>query len=205
MYDGEAGSTPVLVVLINNQDDWRRVVQEGWYRIPLRRAPRPVAAAYLAFYQTRVFGADAFHVRYYARALRYQIRTRAEILPGEPAHPHAHELYYRIALGPMQELERPIPSRRLRRITFIPTTLGQLHEAAEINDLWRGEAADGVVQELFYGASVKARRHLEIGERGRHYTTALKTTPALRRSAGAAGFETRLAGVLSPRIEATRQ
>ena len=46
----------VLVVLVNNLADWRRVVEEGWYRIPLRSAPQPVAASYLAFYQSRVFG-----------------------------------------------------------------------------------------------------------------------------------------------------
>ena len=200
----EHGTTPVLVVLINNETDWRRVVEEGWYRIPLRHAPRPVAASYLAFYQSRVFGSDAFRMRYYAPVLRYQLMTRAELLPLEPGHPRAHERYYRIALGPVRELEHPIPSRRLRRITFIPTTLRRLQEANEINDLWLGDDAEDLVQEFFQGAGIKAARRLELGEERQGYGAVVfrKTTPALSGSAGAAGSETRPVGVLSSHIEA---
>jgi hypothetical protein len=165
----EHGTTPVLVVLINNERDWRSVVDEGWYRIPLRRAPRPVATSYLAFYQTRAFGIDAYRVRYYAPVLRYRILTRVELLPLEPNHPRAHERYYYIALGPLRELERPIPSRRLRRITFIPTTLRRLHEAHEINDLWMGDDAEDLVKELFRDAAVKATRRLKLGEATHSY------------------------------------
>ena len=200
----EHGTTPVQVVLINNEPDWRRVVDEGWYRIPLRHAPRPVAASYLAFYQSRAFGNDAFRVRYYAPVLRYRILTRVELLPTEPTHPRAHERYYHITLGPVQELEPPIPSRRLRRITFIPTTLRQLHEAREINDLWLGDDVEDLVGELFQDAAVKATRRLKLGEAAQSYCAAAgpKTTPALIDSAGVGGSETRPNGVLSSHIEA---
>ena len=43
---------PVLVVVVNNAPDWQRVLHEGWYRIPFKQAPHPVAADYLAFYLT---------------------------------------------------------------------------------------------------------------------------------------------------------
>jgi len=112
-------AAPVLVVLVNNLADWQRVVEEGWYRIPLKHAPQPVAASYLAFYQSRAFGADAFRVRFYAPVQRYELTTRRALLPEEPDHPRAAERYYRIEVGPLHELEHPIPSRRLRRIVFI--------------------------------------------------------------------------------------
>lgn len=159
----------VLVVLVNNQADWQRVVEEHWYRIPLRTAPQPVAASYLAFYQTRVFGADAFRVRYYAPVLRYQRLTRRELLPQEANHPQASQQYYRIELGALEQLARPVPSRRLRRITFIPTTLRRLQEADEINDLWMADDAEDMLWELFRDAGIKAERRLEIGEGRQRY------------------------------------
>ena len=167
---GARDDAPVLVVLVNNQADWRRVVAEGWYRIPLKRAPWPVAASFLAFYLSQVFGADAFQVRYYAAVRRYQIMTRAELLPDESSHPRAAERYYRVALGPVEELERPVPSRRLRRVTFIPTTLHRLRAATEINDLWLGDDVEELVWELFRDAAVKATRRLAIGEGGARYS-----------------------------------
>ncbi|MEZ4717652.1 MAG: hypothetical protein R2851_16435 [Caldilineaceae bacterium] len=48
----EARRRTVLVAVMNNQEDWRRVAEEGWYRIPQRRAPRRIGADFLAFYQT---------------------------------------------------------------------------------------------------------------------------------------------------------
>ena len=41
-------------------------------------------------------------------------------------------------IGPLQQLARPSVSRKLRRVTFIPTTLARLLNANEINDLWDG-------------------------------------------------------------------
>lgn len=168
-----APNAPTLVVLANNLADWRRVVDEGWYRVPLKHAPRPVAASFLAFYQSRAFGADAFRIRYYAAVRRYRIMTRREILPEEPDHPRAAERYYRIELDSLQELEHPVHSRRLRRITFIPTTLRRLQEADEINDLWLGDDAEDLVWELFRDAGLKAERRLEIGEGRRQYAAVL--------------------------------
>ncbi|MHB9033531.1 MAG: hypothetical protein ACYC6L_10830 [Anaerolineae bacterium] len=40
----------VLVVIVPSQRDWDLVLNEHWYRIPVSRAPRRVAADYLAFY-----------------------------------------------------------------------------------------------------------------------------------------------------------
>ncbi|MFZ2487994.1 MAG: DUF559 domain-containing protein [Anaerolineae bacterium] len=128
--------SPVLVVVINNARDFARARDEGWYRIPVRRAPRRVAADYIAFYQTRAFGDEAYAVRYLAPVRRVHVMPRRQLLPNEPDHPRADETYYKIELGPLQRLPQPVRSRALRRITFIPTTLGQLLTAQEINDLW---------------------------------------------------------------------
>ena len=159
-----AHDAPVLVVLVNNRVDWQRVVDEHWYRIPLKHAPLPAAASFLAFYQSRVFGDDAYRIRFYAAVERYHLVTRRELLPDEPDHPRAGERYYRVELAPVQELGAPIRSRRLRRITFIPTTLGRLWAAEEINDLWLGDGVEELLWELFRDAGIKAERSLRIGE-----------------------------------------
>jgi len=133
-YDDDA---PVLVAVVNNARDLARARDEGWYRIPVKRAPRRVAAEFLALYQTRAFGGEGCAVNYYAPVRRFHVLTRAELLPDEPDHPRAGDAYYKIEIGPLQPLPRPVPSRALRRIAFIPTTLSRLLAAREINDLWQ--------------------------------------------------------------------
>lgn len=128
---------PVLVAVVNNARDFVRARDEGWYRVPVRRAPRRVAAEYLAFYQTRAFGDEGCAVNYYAPVRRFHVLSRAELLPEEPDHPRSADAYYKIEIGPLQRLPRPVPSRALRRIAFIPTTLQRLLAAQEINDLWQ--------------------------------------------------------------------
>lgn len=129
--------SPALVVVVNDPADLARARDEGWYRIPLDRAPRRVAADYLAFYQTAGFTAEErWSVRWLAPVRGYRIASRRELIPDEPDHPRADQRYYKVTLGALAPLPRPVPSRRLRRITFIPTTLGRLMQAEEINDLW---------------------------------------------------------------------
>jgi hypothetical protein len=129
--------SPVLVVVVNDPVDLARARAEGWYRIPLDRAPRRIAADYLAFYQTGAFPPEErWVIRWLAPVQAYRLATRKELIPDEPDHPRADQPYYKVTLGPLASLPQPVPSRRLRRITFIPTTLGRLMQAEEINDLW---------------------------------------------------------------------
>lgn len=139
--DALARRRTVLVCVMNNREDWRRVASAGWYRIPQRRAPRRVGADYLAFYQTGAFKGqpEAQTVSFYAPTRRYQLLTRRELVPDEPEHPRAEEFYFRIELGPLQRLGRPIPAATMRRITFIHTTLDRLLTAGDVRDLFYKE------------------------------------------------------------------
>ncbi len=161
--DGEAiggpADSPVLVVVLNDAADLGRVRQAGWYRIPLARAPRRIAADFLAFYQTAAFPpAERWSVRWFAPVRGYKIAPRRELIPDEPDHPRADQHYYKITLGGLTPLPRPVPSRRLRRITFIPTTLARLLQAEEINDLWIKSSA----QERLWAALKQAGLDAEI-------------------------------------------
>ena len=83
---------PVLVAVMNNRSDFERARDEGWYRIPLKRAPRRIAAEYLAFYQTGAFGDEGCAVNYFAPVRRFQVLSRGELLPDQPDHPRAAEI-----------------------------------------------------------------------------------------------------------------
>jgi hypothetical protein len=127
----------VLVAVMNNMRDLTIARTQRWYRIPVRRAPRRVGADYLAFYQTGAFPpAERHRISLYAPIYAYRLVTRIELLPEEQDHPRATERYFKLEIGQLLHLERPVPSAKLRRVTFISTTLDKLLDAREINDLW---------------------------------------------------------------------
>jgi len=134
MYSDET----VLVAILNSPRDLMIAREWGWYRIPVQHAPKQLFADYLAFYQTKVFGDEGWSIRYFARISGHELVRRRDLLPDEPDHPHADEVYYKLQLGPLQELPRPITSRVGRRITFFTTTWGRLAQARELNDLFEG-------------------------------------------------------------------
>ena len=144
-----ADDARVLVAVITHPADLERARVARWYRVPVARAPRQLAAAYLALYQTAAFGAERWAVRYYAPIERYRIVRRAELLPDEPAHPRANERYYRLELGALSALPVPVPAGRLRRITFIATSFGQLQRAADVADLWHPPEDDAPADDVW--------------------------------------------------------
>jgi hypothetical protein len=157
----------VLVAVMNNLRDWEIVRTQGWYRIPVKRAPRRVGADYLAFYFTGAFPEGQRHqVHYYAPIRAYRLATRAALLPDEPDHPRAQDRYFKVEIGPLQQLARPIPSRKLRRITFISTRLDLLLDADEINDLWEKERRQDELWAALKSHHIEAEREVLIRERG---------------------------------------
>lgn len=166
----ETESVRALVVLVNNARDWEIARTEGWYRIPVSRAPRQIGADLLAFYFTRAFPDLAWAVHYAAPVLGYYLVPRRDLLPEEPDHPRADDLYHRVEIGPVEPLPRPVPSLRLRRITFIPTTLDRLLAAEEINDLWVREPPEDRLWRVLKGAGLNPEERLEIQEGGVEYS-----------------------------------
>ncbi|NJN67340.1 MAG: hypothetical protein HC884_11825 [Chloroflexaceae bacterium] len=147
----------VLVAVISHPRDLQMVRERGWYRIPLNRAPTQLAADYLAFYQTAASGDERWSVRYYAPILRYRITTRHELLPDEASHPRANDRYYRLDLGPLETLPQPIPSARLRRVTFIATTFGHLRRARDVRDLWPSDHETPPPDDTIWGAGMAGK------------------------------------------------
>ena len=129
---------PALVGIVPRRDLWPIIQAQRWYHIPVKSAPRNVSEVeYVSFYFPSAFGEKLkYRVIYYAPVLNIDTVKRIQLFPDEPKHPRRDNDYYQFHLGEIKELPHPIPSRRLRRIVHIPTTLQKLFTAQEINDLY---------------------------------------------------------------------
>jgi len=125
----------ILVVLLNQPRDFEIARLLGWYRIPLRSAPKVVAVDYLAFYQTAAFGSDKWRIQYIAPVRGYELTARAELLRDEPDDPNANQEYYKIQIGPLVALPIPILAGQWKRLTFLYTTGEYLLHAKTLNEL----------------------------------------------------------------------
>jgi len=165
-------SDRVLVAIMNNPRDFEIARDEGWYRVPAKRAPQSTTeAAALALYFTKAFDDEKWSIRWYGAVRGHELARRRDLFPDEPDHPRADEAYYKLQLGPLIELELPIYSLRWRRITFIETSWDRFSAAEEINDLY-ASGADGLFvtlkEEGFW-----PEREFELREGGAVYTVDL--------------------------------
>jgi hypothetical protein len=126
----------VLVAVIPNPRDLEIARLLGWYRIPLRKAPKVINVDYLAFYQLGAFGEKhRWRVEMIAPVRGHELTTRADLLRDESDHPRAGEEYYKIQIGPLQMLPRPILAGQWKRVTFLYTTGEHIQTASTLRDL----------------------------------------------------------------------
>ena len=126
----------ILVAIMPNPRDLEIARMFGWYRIPLKSAPKVIAVDYLAFYQTGIFGEDnRWRIKMIAPVKGHELTTRNSLIRSAPDHPRANEEYFKIQIGPLVNLNRPIVADQWRRITFFYTTGALLKTATTIRDL----------------------------------------------------------------------
>ena len=125
----------ILVCLLPTPRDLEIARLLGWYRIPLRTAPKVVAVDYLAFYQPSAFGERGGQIEFVAEVRGHELTTRGELLKDEADHPHAREEYYKLQIGGLEKLKDPVIAEKWKRITFLYTTGEYLLNAKTINDL----------------------------------------------------------------------
>ncbi len=128
-------SSLILVCLLPNPRDLEIARLLGWYRIPLRSAPKVVAVDYLAFYQPSAFGERGGQIEYIAEVRGHELTTRAELFKDEADHPRAKEEYYKIQIGGLEKLPQPIRADKWKRLTFLYSTGEYLLKARTLNDL----------------------------------------------------------------------
>jgi len=125
----------VLICLINQPRDLEIARWDHWYRIPLKRAPAEYLPDVLAFYLTADFGDEKWAIHEYADVRGHELVRRVDLFPDEPNHARASEVYFKMQLGPLMRLPRPILSLKWRRLTFVQTTGDRLLNALEIGEL----------------------------------------------------------------------
>src|SRR5215217_8802904 len=108
----------VLVCLLPTPRDLEIARLLGWYRIPLRTAPKVVAVDYLAFYQPSTFGERGGQIEYLAEVRGHELTTRGELLKDETDHLRAREEYYKIQIGGLEKLKVPVVAEKWKRISF---------------------------------------------------------------------------------------
>jgi len=136
----------ILVTFLPTLRDLEIARLLGWYRIPLRTAPKVVAVDYLAFYQPSSFGERGGQIEYIAEVRGHELTTRGELLKDEADHPRAKEEYYKIQIGGLEKLKETIVADKWKRVTFLYTTGEYLLKAKTLNDL----VVDGDERQLLW-------------------------------------------------------
>lgn len=126
----------VLVGVINRLRDFEAARDEGWYRVPVGRAPRAFDSEVVAFYLSRAFGPQNGGIHFYARRHGHELVRRRDVLPDEADHPRAEQWYYLLQLGPLVPRTPPILNPARRPIAFILTTWDRFCAARTIADLY---------------------------------------------------------------------
>jgi hypothetical protein len=172
----------VLVAVMNNQADWQRVQEAGWYRLPVKHAPEGTPNFdWLAFYFTSAFGSDKWAVHYYAHIEGHELLTRRDLIPAEPAHSRAGAWYYKFQLGQLHHKLPPIVSHNWRRITFIVTSGDRFEAAEEINDLFENSSPVGKLYVTLKEAGFHPERDWPLRENGVTYRVDLAVPLGRRR------------------------
>lgn len=125
----------ILVAFMPARRDMEIARLLGWYRIPLRTAPKVISVDHLAFYQPASFGERKWLIETVAPVVGHELTTRAELLKEETDHPRAGEEYFKVQLGPLQALPHPIRAERWKRLTFLYTTGERLLTAENVGQL----------------------------------------------------------------------
>ena len=160
----------VLVALMNNPRDLEIARNERWYRIPVKHAPADIRQArYVAFYLTKKFGEQKYSICEYAPVQGHELVYRRDLFPDETDHPRANDAYYKLQLGSLLALKRPIVSRAGRRMLFIWTTGDKFSRAVELNDLLGKSDADDALWNALKDANIRAERQVMVRDKQSRY------------------------------------
>ena len=130
----------VLLAIMPNKADYNCLQNEGWYRIPVEKAPPIIKngqANIIAFYLTSTFKEQKWSIRQYGYIKSITEVSRPDLFPDEPADaPKAHRRYYKIEVAQLLELPVPITSRKGHRLIFVPTTEQRFFNHTDLNFLF---------------------------------------------------------------------
>ena len=163
----------VLVAIVNDKRDFAIIRNQKWYRIPVSSVKKWLnkqwPPKWIAFYQTKVFGNEAYTISYYAQVLEFRTVRRSQLFPNDPPDKKSNYRYYQLILNQIKKLPQPIISRRRRRIIFIPTTWQKFFNAIEINDLYDDSPLEDRLWEEFKRHDIPVERQEFITVENQNY------------------------------------
>lgn len=128
----------VLIGVINRKRDLNTLLKSHWYRIPQAKLPRGIFTEYLGFYVSgsAARGLEQSGVHYYARVRGVELLYRRDLLPDEPNHRNADEVYYKVQVGELAPKLPVVTNPTRRPISFVFTTWDRFVNGHTIADLY---------------------------------------------------------------------
>lgn len=148
----------VLIALLKEKAHFNNVREENWYHIPVETAPRRWPPEYLAFYQPKAFGTDAFRIRYFGRVKEITQTPYKKLFPQTFESQKSDKMYHQVFIERLEQLPRPIPSRIPRSIVFIPTKWRKFIHAEQLNDLFDESPLEDDIWDAFRATKIFAER-----------------------------------------------
>jgi len=148
----------VLVALLKEKAHFNNVREGNWYHIPVEFTPKRWPPEYLAFYQPKAFGADAFRIRYFGRVKKIIQTAYKQLFPNKLESQKSDKLYHQVFIEKLEPLPRPIPSRIPRSIVFISTKWSKFIRADQLNDLFDDSPLEDDIWDEFKRSNIFAER-----------------------------------------------
>lgn len=159
-------SPTVLIAVVNRPQDLNTILENKWYRIPLKRMPSK-KFDYIAFYQTTALGSRGGQIEYFARVSKRSLVKRIKLLPRERGHPRANDEYYKFTFTRIRALDRVIVNQPGMRINFGFASLNRLKKARTLASLYGIRQVEILFQKLLAKHSVPFASEHVIRKAGR--------------------------------------
>jgi very-short-patch-repair endonuclease len=158
MITHETANSEVLVALLKEKSHFNNLREQNWYHIPVENTPKRWPPDWLAFYQPKAFGTDAFRIRHFGRVKEITQVPYRKLFPSKFESSKSEKRYHQIFIEKLEKLPRPIPSRIPRSIVFIPTTWHKFINADQLNDLFDESPLEDIIWQAFKSLSIFAER-----------------------------------------------
>jgi very-short-patch-repair endonuclease len=161
----------MLLALLKYRYSLTILQEEGWYHIPVAKAPLGWPPRWMCFYQGKAFSIDegAYRVDYYGEVESLEIVAYRQLFPGRFESQKSDLPYYRIRLKELKRLPRRIPSFRPRRLLFVPTTWSKFVAAEQINDLFDDSPLEDLLWLALKKRHIDAERQWQLTASGQTY------------------------------------
>ena len=123
----------ILISVINNENDVDLLLNESWYRIPVRFCPVQ-SFKFIAFYETKRCR-NGGKINYFAEIKSTEDRIRHDFM-GLSGQKKDYELYRIFHLNDIKKLNTPISNNNKMRVTFILTTMHKFKSARDLMDIF---------------------------------------------------------------------